>query len=406
MTCGKIVHLGLGNFARAFVCDVANSEGWSVVGACLRSPDVRDGLKHQNCRYTLFDHDTGPRQIECVENVFFAPTEFEELETHLIDPTTDLITITVTEKGYNYGPDGGLNWSNSMLQADLTDKTPKTLIGILSRSLSKRSAPVTVMSCDNLTLNGSKLQRAVEDFSHRTGTRVSTKRFAFPNTMVDRITPATDDKLRAQADDPMVVPTEGFWEWVIEDKFAGHRPQWNGVQFVDDVLPHEMRKLRLLNGAHSLLAYAGILAGHEYVHEAIADPVLRRMASKFMQQASLTLPTHIQEQAPEYGDRLLQRFENPQIRHNLRQIAMDGSLKLPIRMVNTLSELLKADHANDAIRFGIRSWVDFCKSEKSGGRELQDPISRTLSAQPTTDELLSHIGAADLHRQIYQTNPI
>ncbi len=190
------------------------------------------------------------------------------------------------------------------------------------------------------------------------------------------------------------MPCEPFKEWVIEDDFATPRPTWPGVQWVEDVAPHELRKLRMLNGAHSYLAYAGTLAGYTHVHEAIADPDLRKGATALMQEAGETLPGDQRAQAPAYAQALLERFRNPHINHKLRQIAMDGTQKLPYRMVETLRDRQGAPSPGSIA--GLRAWIAFCRAETAAGRKLDDPRAEALARCETDAEYLALLGAEDL----------
>ena len=176
----------------------------------------------------------------------------------------------------------------------------------------------------------------------------------------------------------MAVPTEAFSEWVIEDRFAGPRPDWPGVQWARNVAPHEMRKLRMLNGAHSFLAYAGTLRGHTYVHEAIADPILRDTAQALMIEAVETLPREVQDQAVPYAQALLDRFANPNLQHRLRQIAMDGSQKIPIRILATRRD--RGTLESPALDQALEAWVAFVRAEVAEQRPLDDPRSQDLVA--------------------------
>ena len=290
----------------------------------------------------------------------------------------EIISATVTEKGYHLDAAGNLNLQDPAIAADLAGQGSATLIGFLAYGLAERRKPVTVLSCDNRMENGKTLETAVADFAEAAGLDMDWGAVRFPNAMVDRITPATTDAVRAISGDHMAVPTEAFSEWVIEDNFAGPHPDWPGVQLVDDVAPHEMRKLRMLNGAHSLLAYAGLERGLTYVHEAVRDPVLRPLVSELMKDAGATLPAALQAQATDYAEALLQRFENPELAHRLDQIAMDGSQKLPYRFVPTLRET-----GSQAVIAGMRAWISYCMSETAErqGAERSLRVGNRLGCQ-------------------------
>ncbi|NOD61722.1 MULTISPECIES: mannitol dehydrogenase family protein [unclassified Ruegeria] len=391
---GTILHFGLGNFARAHLLDYTDQAGgWDVVGVSLRSSSVRDGLAGQGFEYDLCVQGQGVRRIKALRDVLVAPEDRAEILNVMAD--AEIISATVTEKGYHLDAAGNLNLQDPAIAADLAGQGPATLIGFLAFGLAERRKPVTVLSCDNRMENGKTLEMAVADFANAAGLDVNWDAVRFPNAMVDRITPATTDAVRAISGDPMAVPTEAFSEWVVEDNFVGPHPDWPGVQLVDDVAPHEMRKLRMLNGAHSLLAYAGLERGLTYVHEAVRDPVLRPLVTELMKDAGATLPAALQVQVPDYAEALLRRFENLELAHRLDQIAMDGSQKLPYRFVPTLRET-----GSQAVIAGMRAWISFCMSEIAKGRTLNDPCALEIASAVTQPDpvvpLLDLVGAEDL----------
>lgn len=396
---GRIVHFGLGNFARAHLLDYTqDAGGWDVVGVSLRSPTIRDALMAQDFMYDLCIQGAGPKRITVLKDVLVAP----ESPRAVIDAMqeADIISATVTEKGYHLTSEEMLDQNDPIIQSDLRGHGPHSLIGFLAHGLSQRLTPVTVMSCDNRVENGATLKAAVKKFAELKNLEIDWSLLSFPNAMVDRITPATTDAVRAITGDAMAVPTEQFREWVIEDDFTGPRPDWPDVQFVSDVAPHELRKLRMLNGAHSLLAYAGLAKGHDYVHQAIHDLALRPIVERLMTQAALTLPDAVQGLVHEYKTALIRRFENPDLAHSLRQIAMDGSQKVPYRFLGTIRDLRASGQDADALIYGIRAWLAFCISEDSEGRQIDDPLAREISTavqhkSPRTT-LLELVGASDL----------
>ena len=391
---GRILHFGLGNFARAHLLDYTDkANGWDVVGVSLRSPSIREGLAKQGYSYDLCVHGEGVRRIKVLREVLVAPED--PMEVLRAIRHADIISATVTEKGYHLNPAGQLDEKDPAIITDLNRQGPETLIGFLAHGLSERTQPLTVLSCDNRVENGKALQGAVRRFARIAGLHINWDLVRFPNSMVDRITPATTDAVRAISGDPMAVPTEAFSEWVIEDDFAGLRPDWPGVQIVQNVAPHELRKLRMLNGAHSLLAYAGLASGHVYVHEAIKDPVLRSLARQLMADAGSTLPEQVRGHVPGYAAALMTRFENPDLQHRLDQIAIDGSQKVPYRFIETLRET-----GSEPVLQGVRSWIDYCISETVQGHQLNDPksseIAQILQGANPTAGLLALVGAEDL----------
>ena len=375
----QILHLGVGNFFRAHQAwYTQHCPGWHVTGVSFRSGSIRDRLAAQDYTYALVIKDaerTHVEKITCIKDML-ATEAPDDLIATIADPRFDVISLTVTEKGYHLHADGSLDLGSAAIIADLAGRG-LTPVGALARGLAQRSTPVTVVSCDNLPENGRKLGAAIAAFAQAAGLRICVH-VTYPSSMVDRITPATTDDIRAQAGDAMAVPTERFTEWVIEDSFAAARPNWPGVQWVDDVAPHEMRKLRMLNGAHSYLAYAGTLAGHCFVHQAISDPALRAGARAVMQEAALTLPREMQTQARTYADALITRFENPNLHHRLRQIAMDGSQKIPIRILATIRDRAGAD--SPALESAVAKWLAFVCSEVAEANPLDDPMADQLAA--------------------------
>ncbi len=382
----RILHLGVGNFFRAHQAWYTQAcPDWRVTGVSFRSSDVRDRLAKQGFAYALVIKDasgTKIQKITCLGSMLVMAEDPAAVLAAIADPAIDVITLTVTEKAYCLGKDGALDLQNRAIVEDLSGGAI-TPIGALARGLADRTTPVTVLSCDNLPDNGRKLGAALEVFAQAAGLTIRVT-VTYPSCMVDRITPATTDDIRTEAGDDMAVPTEGFTEWVIEDDFAAARPDWPGVQWVQDVAPHEMRKLRMLNGAHSYLAYAGVLRGHTFVHEAIADPDLRAGAMGIMSEAAQTLPPEIQAQAQDYAAALITRFENPNLHHRLRQIAMDGSQKLPIRILGTLAD--RSGQDSPALNAAVNAWVAFVQQETTEGRPLDDPRAAELVKACASDD--------------------
>ncbi|WP_298915469.1 mannitol dehydrogenase family protein [uncultured Roseobacter sp.] len=403
----RILHIGVGNFCRAHLADYTQDAGdWSICGVSLRSPGVRDGLKAQGFGYTLAIQGQEAKHIEVFDDVLVAPENPAAVLAQIVAPDVHVISITVTEKGYHLTPDNRLNRADPMIAEDLAGHGPHTLIGFLARGLANRTTPVTVLSCDNRNGNGETLRAAVLDFAEAAHLRIDQAIVSFPNSMVDRITPATTEALRKQTGDAMAVPTEPFREWVIEDSFAGPRPDWPDAQFVIDVAPHEMRKLRMLNAAHSMLAYAGTLAGFEFVHQAVGAEVLRNEARAVMSEAAQTLPPDVRHQAPAYAEALIERFDNPHINHSLRQIAMDGSQKLPYRIFDSIRERSADGAGSPALCKAVRAWLAFCREETAAARPLQDPlgakISQLISSGAPDKALLELIGAEHLSAVILE----
>jgi fructuronate reductase len=400
----KILHFGLGNFHRAhqaWYTDLANRMGgeqWTITGVSLRSSSVRDILQPQDGDFTLVisgQDGTRYERITVLNGVLVAGEDTTLILAAIADAATQIISLTITEKGYHLLPSTGrLDMTAPEIRADLAGGMA-TIYGLLTHGLQMRrdanAGPLTILCCDNLNANGDTLAVAVADFVAQADPSLSdyiAQNVTFPNCMVDRITPATtnatlmDVKAKTGWNDAAPVATETFSEWIIEDNFAASRPKWEqtGAQLVSDVAPFELRKLRLLNGAHSYLAYAGTLRGYEYVNQATGDPALNAAARAIMTEAAETLPDAIQSSTPDYIASLLDRFLNPHLQHKLRQIAMDGTLKLPIRLVATWKDRAAMGLASPAIEAGIKAWISFARDETNAGRALQDPQAGAIVA--------------------------
>jgi fructuronate reductase len=338
-----IVHLGIGAFARAHLAwytQHASGHPWGITAFTGRSPAVAEALAAQDGRYTLVTRAADGDTAEVVDVVVAAHPGSDDTAwtAALASPDTTVVTLTVTEQGYRRGSD-----------------VPARLVAGLDARRRADAGPVTLLSLDNLTHNGEVLRQAVRDAVTDPALQAwIDATVTFPSSMVDRITPATiEDDVAALAGlpgaldgDRVPVVTEPFTEWVVEDAFAGERPAWEtaGARVVDDVTPYEQRKLWLLNGSHSLLAYLGLLLGHETVERAMADPVCRSAVEALWDEAAqeLALPA---DQVADARAALVERFANPRIRHTLVQIASGGSQKLPVRVVDVVRHRLDRDPA-------------------------------------------------------------
>ena len=407
-----IVHLGCGAFHRAHqawytqrAIEAAGGD-WGITGASLRGLDVPAQLNPQNGLYGVLVLDDTARRVEImgvIGEVLHAPSDPAALIARIGDKATRIVSSTVTEKGYCHIPaTGDLDVRHPDIVADLANPDkPRSVIGILVAGLARARdaghAPPTVLCCDNLPSNGSVVAKLAAQYA---GLRDAKLRdwiechVAFPCTMIDRIVPATtdDDRKAAAAitgvDDQGLVVAEPFAQWVIEDKFGGPRPAWDkaGAQIVPDVAPYERAKLRLLNGAHSALAYRGLAKGHTTVAEAIADPELLAATRAIMKEAAATLAPVPGLDLDAYADALCARFANRGIRHRLIQIAMDGSQKLPQRLLGTISETLAAGRdAPEAIK-AVAAWIGHVRRE---GAKLQDPLAAKLISLRGLDDFLA-----------------
>ncbi|WP_269514177.1 mannitol dehydrogenase family protein [Brevundimonas subvibrioides] len=402
-----VVHLGIGAFHRAHqsvVFDDALRSGdlrWGVLGVSLRSAGVRDQLQPQDGLYCVLVHDGDgqtARVIGAVQGVLVAPEDPAAVVQAMASPEVHIVTLTVTEKGYRLDPaTGALIDTDPDVAADIADiGTPRTAPGFLVAALAERRrrgiAPFTVVSCDNLPHNGARVRAAVLDLAGRIDAGLAAwiaTEAAFPSTMVDRIVPATtsDDVADLAAstgvEDQGMVKTEPFTQWVIEDRFCGPRPDFArlGVQLTGAVAPWEDAKLRLLNGAHSSIAYLGGLAGHAFVHQVVADPVFAAFVERLWDEAQTTLNPPTGLNIADYRRDLMARFGNPALQHRTRQIAMDGSQKLPQRLLATIADRLAAGLGVEALSSGVAGWIRWQGGVTETGETfaVDDPLAGDLA---------------------------
>ena len=391
-----IVHFGIGAFHRAhqaWYTDRAMDAGsggrdgrdWLIAGVSLRSGEVAEQMNPQGGLYSLAERSGAgirTRVIGAVRKVLVAPRDPAAVVAELVLPTTHVVTLTITEKGYCRAPDGSL---------DLSLAGPGSIYSYLTQAMHSRRAAglpgLTLLSCDNLAGNGEQLQRLMTEYLDRQAPELAgwfAAECTCPSSMVDRIVPATTPADRDQAtgllglEDAAAVVTEPFSQWVIEDRFAGPRPRWEdvGAQLAGDVAPYETAKLRMLNGAHSALAYLGLERGHTFVHEAIADPPLRAIVEGLMRDEAATSFTAAPGQnLAVYASELLARFANPALNHRLIQIAMDGSQKIPQRWLATLSAQRARGRRCLQILAALAAWLRHLRGD---GHPVDDPLAEEL----------------------------
>ncbi|MDW6024932.1 mannitol dehydrogenase family protein [Mesorhizobium sp. BAC0120] len=396
-----IVHIGVGAFHKAhqavYTDDAMEKSGggWMITGVSLRSPEAADALNPQKGLYTLLTRGpegTSARVVGSIRRVLVAPNDPDLPLAALVKAETKIVSLTITEKGYGLDPKtGGLDRNHPAIAADLADRESiQSALGFIVSALHVRKAaglpPFTVLSCDNLPSNGKVLRRLVLEFAAARDRAIVShieNEVSFPSTMVDRITPASTDKTFADAEaligckDKAAVETEPFSQWIIEDDFVGGRPDWEagGAVFVKDVAPYEKMKLRMLNGTHSMLAYAGFIAGHQYVRDVMTDIALARLVRRHIEAASRTLDPVPGVDLARYADELVERFANPAIAHQTYQIAMDGTQKLPQRLVEPAIIALKRGLPLDAYAFAVAAWMRYVLGTKESGEKysLRDP---------------------------------
>ena len=397
-----VVHFGPGAFHRAhqaacFDALARSDRRFGICGVSLHSTGVRDALMPQDGLYTLaiLDHEISYRVIASVREILVAPDSVETVLQRLVEAR--LVTSTVTEKGYCLTPDGTLDLAHPDIVHDLArPRTPRSFVGYVVEGLRLRHAaglqPFVLIPCDNLPNNGQRLKAAVVALAATSDAGLAqwiAGSLACPCTMVDSITPATDDALRDRVaaatglEDAWPIQREAFTQWVIEAHDNPHAPDWQaaGVTITDNVPAYERAKLRLLNGPHSTLAYVGLHRGYVTVSEAMGDPELSGFVRDLMIQDVVPLleaPAGLDLVA--YAEAILARFRNPAIRHLLSQIAWDGSQKLPIRILGSLREALQAGRDISRLAVPLAAWMRFIRARAVTGGTLTDPLAGDLLA--------------------------
>jgi fructuronate reductase len=395
LKCG-IVHLGIGAFHRAhqavFTEDAITHSGgdWGIVGASLQRADVPDALKAQDCLYTVESLGTAAqyRVMGVIRDALFAPRDRARLLAALKSPSSHVVTLTLSEKGYCLAADGALDFSHPDIVADqASPEMPRSAVGWLALALAERrktgAGPLTILSCDNLQSNGEKLANAVTAFAERAHPGLSPwigANAAFPLTLVDCIVPASDAPHRARVQDALgmedhaSVQREEFAQWVIQDRFATPLPAWDavGAEIVPDISGYQRLKLHVLNTAHSALAYLGLPRGHIFVRQAIADPDLQQFLDAMMTEE--IAPALAPLDVTAYWRKVKVRFANPMIDHRLAQIAEDGSLKLPQRLFPLLENNVKRGSSIARMAAIVRAWLDLMAMRPS-----RDPANAWLA---------------------------
>lgn len=426
------VHFGVGNFHRAHqamyldeLLRRGKAREWALCGAGVldRDAGMRDYLVGQDFRYTLVER--GPdgsmrgRSIGAICDFVLAPEEPDRLLERLTSPSTRIVSLTVTEGGYNINDaTGEFDLSSPAVASDLASgATPTTVFGFVVEALERRrragTPPFTIMSCDNLQNNGDVARRAFVTFARARDAELGAwidENVAFPNSMVDRITPATSDEHRALVraeygiDDAWPVVCEDFSQWVLEDRFTMGRPPLEdvGVQVVDDVRPYEKLKLRMLNGAHQAIAYAGLLRGHRFVHEAAADPAISSLLEAYWAEAAATLDPVPGIDVGDYARTLLSRFSNQYIADTLQRLATDASDRIPKFVVPVIRDNLREGRVPVVAISVIAAWGRCLDADTEHGEAiaLEDrrlPADRAISGRRLLDdvELFGDLGSDD-----------
>jgi fructuronate reductase len=422
-----IVHFGPSAFHRAHQADfvdrlLGDDPRWGIAAVSLRSAGTVEALKRQRGRYTLaiLDAETRFRTIGA-HKLFHGPGDGDAVRRSLSDPQVKIVSSTVTEKGYCLAGDGTLDFGHPDIVRDLArPEAPLSLVGWLALGLGDRRdsglPAFTPLCCDNMASNGRKLRAAVLAYAGRLDPSLAdwiAGEAVFPDTMVDSITPATDERLKALVrrhgfDDEIPVGREAYAAWVIEDVLPAGSPDLGaaGAVMAADVGAWEKAKLRILNGAHSTLAYLGLLIGHETVAEAMADAGLARLVERLIREdiAPSLEPSPLDLRA--YGAEILQRFRNPAIEHKLSQIAWDGSQKLPYRMLDTIVDARSAGRPVERLTVPVAAWMLFVTRQARAGIPIVDPLAGPLAAIGLGGEVEAFLALRQVFPPILADDPV
>ena len=386
------VHLGVGGFHRAHqavylddLLSLPDTPRWGECGiGVLKSDDrMRDALRPQDFLYTVVERSAGTpsaRVIGSLVDYIYAPESRESAIEKMAAPDTRIVSLTITEGGYYIDESTGAFLADHPdIQHDLQHPAQaSSSMGLIAEALDRRRrrglAPFTVMSCDNLQGNGHVVRGVLLAFAGLRDPALQqwiAEEVAFPNSMVDRITPQTTPadiaflSERFGVDDAWPVMTEPFRQWVVEDSFCNGRPEWEkvGVQLIADVVPFELMKMRLLNGSHLAMAYLGALHGVTYVHEIMADPLFASFITRFMEEVTPVVPVIPGTSVTVYKATLMERFANPTINDQVTRICSEGSAKIPKWLLPSIAELIEQRAAIKLLSFVIASWIFYLGQE-------------------------------------------
>ena len=401
-----IVHFGVGGFHRAHeamyldaLMDAGEAHDWGIIGVGLLPQDerMRTVMDQQDCLYTLMEKDPDgslrPRVVGAIVDYLFAPEDPEAVLARLTDPTTRIVSLTITEGGYHVNQTTGEFDSDDVdIQHDLQQgAVPRTAFGYIVEALRRRrasgTAPFTVMSCDNVQANGEVARRMIGAFATLQDPDLGgwiSEQVTFPNSMVDRITPVTTDADRERladefdVEDGWPVSCEPFTQWVLEDDFPTGRPPLDrvGVQLVDDVEPYELMKLRLLNASHQALCYLGYLSGYRYAHEVCQDRLFVGFLLGYMgDEATPSLAPVPGVDLTAYKHKLIERFANASVRDSLARLCADSSDRIPKWLVPVIRDRLA--HNGDVRRSAlvVASWARYAEGLDEQGAPI-DVVDR------------------------------
>ncbi|MFT4217033.1 MAG: mannitol dehydrogenase family protein [Micropruina sp.] len=379
----RIVHLGLGDFFRShqawYTDRAADADRWGIAAFSGRSKGINSELARQENLYTLVGVGPERNDYRVVSSIAetHSGTDVDALLNYLADPQVTVVTLTITEAGYRHSELGRIDLENDDVAADVAAieagnlHAVRTAPGKLVAGLIERrragAGPITLVSCDNMPDNGTVLSVVLGGLARRAAPDLVgylEHEVGFVTTIVDRITPRASDAVRQAVldergvDDQAALATEPFSEWVLAGEFRGPRPDWEsaGAEVVDDLVPYELRRLWLRNGAQSLMAYAGTIRGHQTVADAIADPVVRGWVEEWWDVAQRQLSLD-EDAVTDYRTALLARFGNPRMRNRLSRIAADGSQKVPVRIVPALLADRAAGNSPLGAERAVAAWT-------------------------------------------------
>ncbi len=413
-----IVHIGVGGFHRAhqavYLDDLLNlrdAERWGECGLGILPSDIRmrDALKGQDCLFTVVERSAQKQEARVIGSMtdyVYAPESCEAAIEKLASPDTRIVSLTITEGGYFIDEGTGeFTTDHADIQHDIQHHNqPTTSMGYLTAALDRRRVrglgPFTVMSCDNVQGNGHVVKKVLLELAGLQNTELErwiAEHVAFPNSMVDRITPATTDADRASVkeifglEDAWPVVTEPFLQWVIEDTFSNGRPAWErvGAELVADVAPYELMKMRLLNASHLAMGYLGALAGYTYVHEIMQDPLFTQFIKAFMEEVTPVVPIIPGVSLVEYKKALIERFSNPTIMDQVTRICSEGSAKMPKWVLPSIVELEEQGGSAELLSFVVATWIHYLKrgvDERGKKLDIVDGRARELTGVAKTIE--------------------
>ena len=435
-----IVHIGVGGFHRSHQAYYLHqllqknvADNWAICGVGLREGDrnMYNALKGQDGLYTLVtQYPNGNIENEIIGSItkyLLAVDDPQSVIDEMASPTTKIVSLTITEGGYNFNPaTGDFDFANPDVQHELKNPhDPRTVYGYLTAALQKRRAnglpPFTIMSCDNIQHNGNVARKMVLAFTKKQDAELATwieKEICFPNSMVDRITPATTteiiDYLIIEYDlqDKWPVVCEPFIQWVVEDNFSNGRPQLEdvGVQFVPDVTPYEKMKIRLLNAGHSVLGITGAIHGHPTIDACMQDEVFSKFMRAFMDKEVTSILGSIEGiDIEEYKDNLKIRFGNPNIKDSVSRICSESSAKLPKFLIPTLKENLEIAGSIKYATFILAAWCYYSNKridEEGRPIEIIDAMARELhqAAKKTETDPLAFVKQESLFGDLFKND--